>query len=158
MTLHDPFVRSSLGGWRRRFHWRPRLRGLVPRGRGQAGPSAPVRRGYRRKLARIERGLVTDAPALTSLFTMFNQLSAGEQAAGVERVPVPGWPPPAWPRPPAYLAVLLALAAIMTLCLTLGSQVHNVRPCTATATAAPAAASGSPVRGLSCPAYANTKQ
>jgi ferric-dicitrate binding protein FerR (iron transport regulator) len=118
-----------------------------------------VRQRYRRQLSRIERNLAEDAPALKSMFAMFNQLSAGERPVTVERVPARAWSSPEWRRPPAFVAVLLALAAIVALCLTLSTKVHTVvRPCAATAaTAATAVAppAGAQVRGLNCPAYAN---
>ena len=156
MTLHDPFVRSSLGGWTKRVRRRLGRRGHVPRGRGQAASGAPVRQRYRRQLSRIERNLAADAPPLKSMFEMFNQLNEGERLAGVERVPPPAWPPIGWPRPPAYVAVLLALAAVMTMCLILSTQVHSaVRPCAATSAPSPGTATA-PVRPLGCPAYATT--
>jgi hypothetical protein len=159
MTMHDPFVRTSLGGWAVRVRWRLGRRGLVPRARERGGPDAPVRQRYRRQLSRIERHLAEDAPALKSMFAMFNQLSAGEQPVTVERVPARGWSSPEWRRQPALVAVLLALAAIVTLCLTLSTKVHTVvRPCvatTATAATAVAATAGAQVRDLNCHAYAN---
>ena len=153
MTMHDPFVRPSLGGWAGRVRWRLGRRGLVSRSPERGGPDAPVRQRCRRQLSRIERNLAEDAPALKSMFAMFNQLSAGEQPVTVERVPARVWSSPEWRRPPACAAVLLALAAIVTLCLILSTKVHTVvRPCAATAAAATA---GAQVRDLNCHAYAN---
>jgi hypothetical protein len=113
-----------------------------------------VRACRRRELAAIERALVADTPALSAKFALFNHLAAGEPPVGVELV---SGPARSRPRPrAAYLAVLIALAAIVTLCLTLSAQLHPaVRPCAVTATAG---AASSPVRGPGCPAYANTKQ
>jgi hypothetical protein len=55
------------------------------------------------------------------------------------------------------VAVLLALAAIVTMCVALSAQVR-----TAVRTCQPAAVTGTsphaPTRGLNCNAYANTKQ
>jgi hypothetical protein len=53
-----------------------------------------------------------------------------------------------------YLAVLLALAAVVTLCLTLSAQFRAVRPCPAAA--GTATSSNAPTRGASCDAYAYT--
>ena len=99
-----------------------------------------------------ERALVADTPALSSKFALFNHLTKGERPIGLEQLPAS-----AWPRPrPAHLAVVLALAAIVTLCLTLSTQIHSmVRPCQATSAAG--AGAYAPVRGLNC-AYATTKQ
>ena len=117
------------------------------------GPNARARVRYRRRLAAIERDLTANAPALTSKFAVFNHLTKGERPVGVEQVPAS-----AWPRPrPVHLAVLLALAAIVTMSLIISAHFHPaVRPCAANA-AAPAAASA-PVHGLGCHAYANTRQ
>jgi hypothetical protein len=112
-----------------------------------------VRAPFRRKLAKIERTLMADTPALSSKFALFNHLTRGEQPVGVERLPSPAR---ARPRA-AYLAVLLALAAIVTMCLALSAQVRTaVRPCQ------PAAAAGASAHALTreptCDAYANTKR
>lgn len=156
MTLRDPFVRSSLGGWTKRVRWRLGRRGLAPHVRGRAALGTPVRQRYRRQLSRIERNLAADAPPLKSMFEMFNQLNEGERPVGVERVPPPAWSPIEWPRPPAYVAVLLALAAVVTMCLILGTQLHSVvRPCAATSAPSPGTATA-PVRAVGCPAYATT--
>ena len=149
MTMHDPFVGMGYGwGWRIRWPGARRGPGGAP-----PGPGGRVRAPYQRELSKIERTLIADTPALSSKFALFNHLTRGEQPVGVEQ-----FPSPAWPRPrAAYLAVLLALAAIVTLCLALSAQVRTaVRPCQATAgtgTSAPA-----PARGHTCSAYANTKQ
>lgn len=149
MTMHDPFVGMGYGwGWR--IRWPGARRGP---GRPPPGPGGRVRGPYRRELAKIERTLVAETPALSSKFALFNHLTRGEQPVGVEQ-----FPSPAWHRPQAaYLAVLLALAAIVTLCLALSAQVRTVvRPCPAgadTGTSAPASA-----HDVTCNAYANTKQ
>ncbi len=152
MTLHDPSAGMGYG-WDRPVRWSRARRGLGRLRSGPAGPGARVRAPYRRKLAAIERALVADTPALSSKFALFNHLTRGERAVGMEQVPVPAWPRPGR----AHLAVLLALAAIAVMCLMLSAQVRtSVRPCGA-GTAAGVIASA-PVRGLSCAAYANTKQ
>jgi hypothetical protein len=111
-----------------------------------------VRAPYRRKLAKIERTLMADTPALSSKFALFNHLTRGERPVGVERLPSPRARPRA-----AYVAALLALAAIATMCLALSAQVR-----TAVRTCQPAAVTGAsahgPARELNCNAYANTKQ
>ena len=151
MTMHDPSVGMSYSRGRRARWFRPR-RALGRLWRRPAGPGAPVRLPYRRKLAVIERALVTDAPGLSTKFALFNHITRGEQPVGLEQLPGPAWPRPAR----AHLAVLLALAAIVTLCLTLGGQARpSVRPCGGAGTGTTASA---PVRGLSCPAYASTNQ
>jgi hypothetical protein len=149
MTMHDPFVGMG-DGW----SWRVRWPGTRRRpGRQPSGPGGPVRAPYRRELAKIERTLMADTPALSAKFVLFNHLTRGEQPVGVEQLP-----PSAWPRPrAAYLSVVLALAAIVTMCLALSAQVRTaVRPCQ------PAAATGASAhalpRDLTCDAYATTKQ
>ena len=102
---------------------------------------------YRRRLAAIERSLAADAPALSSKFAMFNHLTRGERAVGVEQISAQ-----AWPRPRPAVAILLALAALVTLCVTLSTQIHTaVRPCSANA------ATYGPMRGVNCHAYSDTK-
>lgn len=146
MTMHDPFVGMGYGwGWRLRW---PGTRHR-PGGRPE-GPGAPVRAPYRRKLAKIERTLIADTPVLSSKFALFNHLTRGEQPVGVERLPSP-----ARPRA-AYVAALLALAAIVTMCVALSAQVRTaVRTCQPTAVGASAHV---PTHELNCNAYANTKQ
>jgi hypothetical protein len=149
MTLHDPSVGMSYG-WDWHFRWSWARRGLGPFRRKPRGPGARVRVPYRRRLAALERGLAADAPALKSKFAMFNDLTRGERAVGVEQISVR-----AWPRPRPVVAILLALAAIATLCVTLSTQIHTaVRPCSANA----AGATYTPVRGVggvNCHAYSD---
>jgi hypothetical protein len=152
MTLHDPIAGpGNRRAWR--FRWLGRLRGPDRAASQRPGPGARAGEPYRRKLASIERRLATDAPALSSKFTMFNRLTAGELAAGAEPLP-----PPARPRPrPLHLAVLLVLAAIVALCIVVSVHVGPaVRSCRAVAAAGTSAYV--PVRGLTCDAYANTRQ
>jgi len=149
MTMNGPFVGMGYGrGWRVRW-----LGAGHRHGARLPGPGVRVRGPYRRKLAAIERGLMADAPALSTKFAMFNQLAGGEPPGGVEQLPAPALRGPR----AMYLAVLLAVAAIVTMCLALSAQVRTAaRPCQAavpTGTSAPA-----PARGPSCPAYAKTKQ
>src|SRR5580692_8301675 len=128
VTLHDPSIGMTYGrAWRLRW---PKTRPGRGRPRPEpGGPGARVRAGRRRQLAAIERALVADTPALSAKFALFNHLTAGERPVGVELVSGP-----ARSRPrAAYLAVLLALAAVVTLCLTLSAQLHPaVRPCAVT--------------------------
>jgi hypothetical protein len=151
MTLHDPSVGMSYGWhWRFRWSWGRHGPGLFRR--KPKGPGARVRVPYRRRLAAIERSLAADAPALSSKFAMFNHLTKGERAVGVELISMR-----AWPRPRPGVAILLALAAIVTLGVTLSTQVHSaVRPCGASAAAG--AANYMPVRGVNCHAYPGIKQ
>lgn len=152
MSLRYTFARTSHGlAWHlRRYRIR---RQLSRRCRERSGPGFRVRLRYRRQLTRIERALAADTPALSSMFAMFNQLTQGERSAGAERVPAP-----ARPRlRAAHLAVLLALAAIVTMCVTLSAHIRPAsRPCVATAGAGTSAYG--PVRSLTCAAYANSKQ
>jgi hypothetical protein len=153
MTLHDPFAAMNYGwDWHIR---RSRTRhGPGRRRRKPAGPAARVRVPSRRKLAAIERTLAADAPALSSKFALFNHLTQGERPVGAERVSALGR---RWTRPRPAVAILLALAAIVALCVTLTTQVDTmVRPCRTSATAG--AAATAPVPGLSCHAYAGTRQ
>jgi Protein of unknown function (DUF3040) len=159
MTLHDPFAgesheaprRSPLRGF---FTRRPRpARRSRPAGSAAAGtpsPSARARNRDRRRLAAIDRRLVAETPQLASMFTMFNTLNAEEGATGTEQLP----PLPRRRPKPAYLAVLLALAAVAALCFALTSQVQAVvRPCLTSS--AVAASPLSPTVGTaSCAAYA----
>jgi hypothetical protein len=151
MTLHDPSVGMSYG-WDRHFRWSWGRHGLGRFRRKPKGPGARVSVPYRRRLAAIERSLAADAPALSSKFAMFNHLTKGERAVGVEQISMR-----AWPRPRPVVAILLALAAIATLCVTLSTQIHSaVRPCSASA--ATGATHYVPMRGVNCPAYSGIKQ
>jgi Protein of unknown function (DUF3040) len=148
MTLHDPSARLGDEKKARRF----RLR--FPRSHHQlaAGPPAPaaaaVSRRDLRRLAAIDRKLADDAPALASMFAMFNGLTKGEGPVGTERLAVR-----ARPRPrPVHLALLLTLAAVAALFVALSAQIHPVlRPCPTTAAATAVAPSG---HTTSCSAYA----
>jgi hypothetical protein len=108
----------------------------------------------RRRLAAIERALAAEAPGLSSKFALFNQLTVGERPAGPEQLPPPRRPA----LRPAYLAVLLALAAVAALCVTLSLQLHPVvRTCAATATAAVRTSARAPMQDVACHAYATNK-
>jgi hypothetical protein len=133
-------------GWDWHIRWRRTRRGLARFRPKPAGPGARVRGPSRRKLAAIERALVADMPALSTKFALFNHLTNGERPVGVERLSAS-----AWPRPrPAHLAVLLALVALVTMCITLSAQFHPaVRPC---------AAASAWAHGRGCPAYSTTRQ
>ncbi|MGH3210069.1 MAG: hypothetical protein ACRDNO_20165 [Trebonia sp.] len=149
MAMHDTFVGMGYG-----WSWRARWPGTRQRNdRQPPGPGGPVRAPYRRKLAKIERTLMAETPALSSKFALFNHLTSGELPVGVEQLASSARRRPA----AAYVAVLLALAAVVTMCVALSAQVRTaVRPCQ------PAAATGTTVHALpreaTCDAYANTKQ
>lgn len=163
MTLGDPPARTSRGV-ARRVRWFGLRHGLglfgptpsypTPPIMARSGPGSGVRGSYRRRLAAIERALVADTPELSSKFVLFNRLTVGEPPAGVEQVP-----PAARSRPrPAYLALLLALAAITALCVTLSVQLRPAaRPCIVTAAAPTSVGAHAPVRGGDCHAYATNK-
>jgi hypothetical protein len=85
------------------------------------------------------------------MFTLFNRLTAGEGAVGLEQLP-----PPRSRLRGVHLAVLLTLAAVVALCLALSTQVHTVlKPCPASAAAT--SAGFVPVHTMSCSAYATNK-
>ena len=149
MTMRDPFAGTGYG-----WSWRVRWPATTHRpGRQPRGPGGPVRAPYRRKLARIERTLMADTPALSSKFALFNHLTRGERPVGVEQLPAPGRRRPR----AAYVAMLLALAAIATMCLALSAQVRTaVRPCQHAAAAG--TSTHALTRASACDAYANTKQ
>ena len=129
MTLHDPFAGESRETTRRSFL----LRGFARRPRTPravvTAPSGPTVRAHRRdqrRLTAIDRRLVSETPQLASMFALFNRLNPGELTVGVEQLP----PPRRRRLRPAYLAVLVALAAVAALCFALTTQVHAVvRPC-----------------------------
>jgi hypothetical protein len=96
---------------------------------------------------------MADTPTLSTRFALFNHLTRGERPLGLEQIPGPA----RLRLRRAHLAVLLALAAVAALCFTLTTSVRtSVTPCRG-GVAAGAAVSMPPVRGLTCPAYANPK-
>jgi hypothetical protein len=152
MYMHDPFIwtghvrRTGRTPWQWGWSERP-------------GPSARVRVPYRRRLAAIERDLISDAPALSSKFAVFNHLTSGERPVGAEQLSS------AAPQLRiVYLATLLgALAAMVALCVTLATQIRpTARPCHVSSAGAVAASAGKgafvPVRGVPCPAYPTGRQ
>ena len=146
MYMHDPFIRLGYVRRARRFRW--------PWGRQRSWPGARVHRPYRRRLAAIERALITDAPALSLKFAVFNELTDGERPLGTEQVP--GLAPPGPLR--AHLALFVALAVFTALCVTLTLQGRRVLPqCSFAAAAAARASAHAPVRGLPCRAYPAAK-
>jgi hypothetical protein len=151
MTLHDPSARLGHEKKTRRFRLRGFLRLRRLRADQAVGPGAPVRARDRRKLAAIDHRLAADAPALASMFAMFNGLAKAEGPVGVERLTVRARP---WPRPRAvHVAVLLTLAAVAALFVVLSTQIHpTLRPCPTAAAAA--ATIAQPVHTTSCSAYA----
>jgi hypothetical protein len=155
MSTHDSITRRGsrrTWGARWRLAWRS-LCAVVSR-RPVAGGSVRAGRRERRRLSAIERALAAETPRLASMFEMFGQLAVGESHDGAERLTAPAWPRPRPRR--AHLAVLLALASMVALCVTLSLRVHTVpRACPGSA-AAPATAYA-PVRELGCPAYATNK-
>jgi Protein of unknown function (DUF3040) len=150
MKLHDPFARLS-HETARRFRLRGlRLRRTSARSHG-AAQGARAREREVRRLAALDRALVTDAPRLAAMFGTFNQLAGAEGAVSSERIPVP-------PRRRAtrvHVAVLLALALLAGLCFTLSTQLHPARPCTTSAAGSTVATSVAYAQehGIACPAY-----
>jgi len=148
MTLHDPSARLGSEKKTRRFRLRGVLRWHRQRAAQPSGPGALVRRRDRRKLAAIDRRLVTDDRALASMFVMFNGLTQGEGPVGVEQFAAPARPRPRM----AHVALLLALAAVAALFVALSTQIHApLRPCPTTSVAEVIT---QPVHGTSCSAYA----
>lgn len=157
MTLQDPNARPNrdttplfrLRGFRLRFRSRPLDRASTG---DRTSPSARARARDLRRLRAIDRRLTADTPHLASMFTLFNRLTTGEGAAGVEQLP----PPPRTRLRGVHLAVLVTLAAVVALCFALSTQVHTVlKPCPASAAAT--SAGSVPVHTMSCSAYATNK-
>jgi hypothetical protein len=88
------------------------------------------------------------------MFTMFNTLNADEGTTGREQLP----PLPRRRPKPAYLAVVLALAAVAALCFALTTQVQAVvRPCLTSSAVAHSPLS--PTAGsATCGAYATNSR
>lgn len=149
MDMHDPSTWSSHVGRTRRFRWHFRSRW----GRKQRqAPCVRVSVRYRRRLAAIERGLVADAPTLSSKFAVFNQLTDGEQPVGAEQVPRRAW---SWLRS-ARLTMVLILAAIVALCAALSTELRAMtHPCPAAV--ATRTSTDHPVHDLLCRAYPTAK-
>ena len=137
MSTHDSITRYGQGRtWRARwrFAWRS-LRTVVPWRRESARP-VRVGRRERRRLSAIECALAAETPKLASMFEMFAQLAVGESHDGAERLMRP---PRSRPGPRrVHVALLLAFASIVALCVTLSFRVHpNSRTCLGTTSAAP---------------------
>jgi hypothetical protein len=166
MSTHDSVTRYGQGRtWRTRLRlaWRS-LRAVVPWRRGSAGPVRAGRR-ERRRLSSIEWALAAEAPQLASMFEMFAQLAVGESHDGAERLPRSARRGPRR----AQVALLLAFASLVALCVTLSFRVHpGSRSCLASAPSTSAASPGSssspgfraagavaylPARVPGCPAY-----
>ena len=152
MSTHDSVTRHGQGRtWRARWRqaWRS-LRAAAPWHRGR-----PVRAGRRerRRLRVIECALAAETPQLASMFAMFAQLSSGESHDGAERLPKATFRGPRR----AHVALLLAFASIVALCVTLSFRVHpNSRTCLGATSAAPsggAAAQRPPLRAGGTAAY-----
>lgn len=165
--MQDPSARLTqdpIRG-RRRFLLLPaglrlRLRALRLRLRRRREPQFRLGERSQRRLAAMDRALVTEAPGLASLFVMFNQLGDGVNPAGPERVP-----PPSRRRPQrVHVVALLILAAVAALCYWLSATIHApAAPCAAgagasTSTSASAVPAVSPLdQELNCSAYAGNK-
>jgi hypothetical protein len=162
MSTHDSITRSGQGRtWRARLRlaWRRSLHAVLP-WRRVADRSVRAGRRERRRLSVIEYALVAEAPQLASMFAMFAQLSSGESHDGAERLPKATFRGPRR----AHVALLLAFASIVALCVTLSFRVHpGSRSCPSSATSSassgasrsPAfrAAAFAPVRMPGCRAY-----
>src|ERR1700761_71122 len=124
MTIHDPSAGESHETTRRSFLLRgfPRRRPRSPvAAAAPSGPSVRAHRREQRRIAAIDRRLVSETPQLASMFVMFNRLNPGE-VAGVEQLP----PPRRRRFQPVYLVVLAGLVAVAALCFALTTQVQAV--------------------------------
>src|ERR1700679_1078326 len=113
MTLQNP--PTGLGQDRgRRWRLLNLLRRLrTAQARVPYGPAGPAGSRDRRHLAALDRRLAAEAPALASMYGMFNRLTEDEGPSGWEALTVA---PPRRARPhPAQLAVLMVLAAVAAL-------------------------------------------
>jgi hypothetical protein len=156
MTLQNPS--TGLGQDRgRRWRLLNLLRRLrTAQARVPYGPAGPAGSRDRRHLAALDRRLAAEAPALASMYGMFNRLTKDEGPSGWEALTVA---PPRRARPhPAQLAVLMVLAAVAALCVTLSTQLHpgGVPGCNPAVSAAAVAAAPS-VHSAACASYATNK-
>ncbi len=130
-----------------------RLRGA--QGRVPYGPGAPADGRDHRRIAALERRLAAEAPVLASMYAMFNHLAEGE--GPIRREALPPAPPRRGRPRPVHMAVLMALAAVVALCVTLSTQLHpgGLPGCSPAADLA--AAIPPPVHSGSCASYATNK-
>jgi ferric-dicitrate binding protein FerR (iron transport regulator) len=153
MTLHNP---SRLGrehdGRQCLLSFLCRLRPGAWQPSRRHGPGAPATPGDRRRLAALDRRLAAEAPALASMYAMFGRLTGGERPTGIEALTTD---PPRRRRPhPAHVAVVMALAAVIALCVTLSTQLHpGLRSCPA----GMAVSAAAPAHTTSCSSYATNK-
>jgi hypothetical protein len=170
MSTHDSITHYGQGRtWRApwRLVWRL-LRAVVPWRRGTARPVRVGRRD-RRRLGAMECALAAEAPQLASMFAMFAQLAVGESHDGAERLPrsARSW---RWQGPRrVHVALLLAFAGLVALCVTLSFRVQpSSRNCLTSSPSTSATSAGSagspafraravaafaPARTPGCPAY-----
>jgi len=147
MSTHDSIIRSGQGRtWRApwRLAWRLLRAGML--WRRAAGRPVRVGRRERRRLTAIEYALAAETPQLASMFEMFAQLAVGESHDGAERLPWltrPGRRPVRGPRR-AHVALLLAFASLVALCVTLSFRVHaSPRNCLASTSSTSSTSAGS---------------
>jgi hypothetical protein len=170
MSTHDSITRLGQGRtWRAPWRLARRLlRAGVPWRRGAARPVRAGRR-ERRRLSAIECALAAETPQLASMFEMFAQLAVGESHDGAERLTRPARSRPGLGPRRVHVALLLAFASIVALCVTLSFRVHpSSRYCppwsSSTSSTSPvssrpmafrvgAAAAFAPVRVPGCRAY-----
>ena len=147
MSTHDSIIRSGQGRtWRApwRLAWRLLRAGML--WRRAAGRPVRVGRRERRRLSAIEYALAAETPQLASMFEMFAQLAVGESHDGAERLPRLARSrrrPVQGPRR-AHVALLLAFASLVALCVTLSFRVHpSTRNCLASTASASSTSPGS---------------
>ena len=157
MTLQDPSTRLSYTRGRRRplLGLLRRLRAVVP-GRTPYGPGSLPSGRDRRQLTALDRSLAAEAPALASMYAMFNRLTKGEGPGGWERLTT-GTPRRRSRPNPAQLAMLMALAAIVALCVTLSTQLRPPADGGCPPAGNVVAAAQFPVQTGSCASYATNK-
>lgn len=151
MSTHDSVIRSGQGRtWRAPWRLARRLlRGCVLWRRAAARPVRAGRR-ERRRLSAIECDLAAETPQLASMFEMFAQLAVGESADGAERLPrlVRSRRAPVHGPRRAHVALLLAFASLVALCVTLSFRVQpgsrNCLASTASTSSTARGSSGSP--------------
>ena len=155
MTLQNSSTGLGDGraGRRRPLSLLRRLR--VPQARVPYGPGGASAGREGRRIAALDRRLMAEAPALASMYAMFNRLTNGQGPSDWEALTAER---PRRARPhPAHLAVLMVLAAVVALCVTLSTTLHPAGAPGCNPAAGMVAAAQLPVHSAACPSYATNK-